>query len=351
MDSAILKVKTTLKRRRMTLKQLFSQRAGKGGVHLSTSELVACLQQLGVDEIEAGRLVLAAVKMDFSGDLLNLCSEPTSVSLSGFQKLMGSLGNPEPSSDEDEAAVSEMPASPETCIAETALALDQGRWSVRVVAHQKFSPVWSSAQVPGHEGRPFGIWRLDLRSLAAGNFQQNLRTLVGVKSGVRHFLLGDIGVRGLGPPSSGLVLQLKASKNPPKGRGAGHSLDGWIARYLPRPIAYRLIWHDRRGVADQGGAGGEGLYVWRPVPPSEFFIAVGAVCTTDSAEPRGVDIRCVPKTWLVRGDTLGPATWSLGERQEIRVQEGLRDVIACPTEQLRYYPSWAFISDRFFAGT
>ena len=67
-------------------------------------------------------------------------------------------------------------------------------------------------------------------------------------------------------------------------------------------------------------AGGEGLYVWRPVPPSDLYVALGpkkidiqkiyeknpksskvctlitragAVCTTDASEPRGVDGRCV----------------------------------------------------------
>jgi len=304
-----------------------------------------------VDELEAGRLALAAARLDFSGDLLNLCSEPASVSLTGFQKLMGSIGGEASCSEEDEAvAVDEVPASPVACGEETALQMEAGRFSVRLVSHGKFVPVWSSAQVPGHEGRPFRIWRLDTRGLGASNFQASLKSFVGVKSGVRHFLLGDVGTKGLEAPTSGFALQLKTSKSLPKGKGAGHSLDGWIARFLPKPIAYRLVWHDRRGTADSSG-GAEGLYVWRPVPPTEFFVAVGAVCTTDANEPRGIDIRCVPKTWLVRGDTLGPPAWSLGERQEIRVQEGLRDVIACPAEHLRYYPSWAFISERFFAGT
>ena len=136
----------------------------------------------------------------------------------------------------------------------------------------------------------------------------------------------------------------------------------------------------------------------------------------------------VPRAWLVRGDTLGPALWSLGDRQDTQdiwelipifhdftlfkarsqsarrvrcsTEFGYRDrvdriwiwneftgnrmaprcqeaycscwcmievkkslfwpievatepggVIACPAENLRYLPCWAFISDKFFAGT
>jgi len=82
-----------------------------------------------------------------------------------------------------------------------------------------------------------------------------------------------------------------------------------------------------------------------------MFVALGAICTTDPAEPVDVEVRCVLRAWLVRGDSLGPVLWSLGERQEVRVQEGLAGVIACPTENLKYLPSWTFISDRFFVGS
>jgi len=122
-----------------------------------------------------------------------------------------------------------------------------------------------------------------------------------------------------------------------------------LSRFLPRPVDYRLIWHDRRGTGSSDT--GEGLYVWRPVPPSEAFVAVGAVCTTDPVEPQGVEVRCVPKAWLVRGDTLGAPLWSIGERQEVRVQDSLLGVIAVPTDNLRYVPSWSFMTDRFFTGT
>ena len=151
------------------------------------------------------------------------------------------------------------------------------------------------------------------------------------------------------------MAKIKLAKSPPKGGGLGLGLEAWMSRFLPRPVAFRLLCHDRRGsTADAFGGtspGGEGLYLWRPVPPSDLYVALGAVCTTDPSEPRGIDVRCVPRAWLVRGDTLGPALWSLGDRHEVKVQEGLGGVIACPAENLRYLPCWAFISDKFFAGT
>lgn len=358
----------------MSARQLFSQRAGRGGLHIGTQELAACLQQLGlVDPVDAGRLALAAARLGGGrddgpgapgaaadpGDIMNLGGEPCSVSLGGFLKLMGSVPAGPGEEEEDDAAIADVPQSPGACSEEMALRLHEGRWSVRLVPHGKFGPIWSSAQVPGEEARPFGVWRPDFRATAASSLQQGLRSLVGAKQNARHFVLGDLAVRGLDAPAEGLVLQVKPSKSPPKGRGMGLALDAWLARFLPRPVAYRLLWHDRRGAARTAGScaeigpagGGEGLYVWRPVPPSEVFVAVGAVVTTDGSEPKGLDVRCVPKTWLVRGDTLGPALWSLGEKNEVRVQDGLGGVIACPTENLRYVPSWSFMADKFFAGS
>mmetsp|Transcript_9268 Transcript_9268/g.28557 ORF Transcript_9268/g.28557 Transcript_9268/m.28557 type:complete len:607 (+) Transcript_9268:607-2427(+) len=356
LDSAVAKVKATLRRRRMSARQLFGQRAGRGGLYLSTADLTELLQTLGLsDPIEAGRLALAASRLGggehagVAGDFMNWGGGPATVSLAGFLKLMGSVPIAGGELEDEEAAAIEIPTSPGECTQETAMKLDAGRWSMRLVAHTKFAPVWSSVRVPGHEARPFCIWRAEVRETG---LQKGFRNLTGMKSSVKQFVLGDIGVRGLDAPARGLVLQIKAAQNPPRGKGLNLSLDGWIARFLPRPVAYRLVWHDRRGITSKGGAdAGEGLYVWRPVPPSEAFVAVGAVCTTDPAEPRGVEVRCVPKTWLVRGDTLGPALWSLGERQEVRVQDSLMGVIAVPTDNLRYVPSWSFMADRFYTGT
>eukprot|EP00927_Polykrikos_kofoidii_P031643 TRINITY_DN27182_c0_g1_i1.p1 TRINITY_DN27182_c0_g1~~TRINITY_DN27182_c0_g1_i1.p1 ORF type:complete len:367 (-),score=67.45 TRINITY_DN27182_c0_g1_i1:61-1089(-) len=342
----------------MSAEQLFSQQAGPGGVSLSVGELAAGLQQLGLlDPVEAGRLARAAARMDSGGG-----HDFRGVNLAGFCRLMGSVpgeGGKGCGAIGDEAveALASMPTSVES-IEETAMHLQRGRWSIRIVCSEKLGSVWSSAKAPGKEGgRPFSVWRPDVRA-SGGGLHKGLQKLVGGAAvGRREFLLGDIGVRGLDPPTrGGPVLQVKLAGHPPKGHGLGLGLDAWVRRFLPRPIAFRLLWHDRSGNAAasagvQEGGGAGGLYVWRPVPPSDLFVTLGAICSTDATEPTDVDVRCVPRTWLVRGDSLGPALWSLGDRREIRIQDTLGGVIACPTENLKYLPSWSFISDQFYAGT
>ena len=45
-------------------------------------------------------------------------------------------------------------------------------------------------------------------------------------------------------------------------------------KFLPHPVAYRLVWGMKGDHLNK-------LYVWKPVPPSERFVAVGTVCTTE----------------------------------------------------------------------
>jgi len=357
LEGSVTKVRAILKRRGLTAQQVFKQWAGRG-VHLSTAELASGLQQLGpVDAVEAGRLAMAAARQgDGTGENKDAVTslagfEPVSVTLAGFARVIGAA--PGESTQEEDEAVASATAAPQATLDETAISMTKGRWSVRIVSIEKFTPVWSSARVPGEEARPFSIWRPDLRGGATSGLLQGLRTLVRAGA-VRQFSLGDIAAKGFNAPGRTLVLQVKAAGHPPSGNGAGLGLTAWLTRYLPRPVAFRLLWRDRRGAEAQTGSGGnvgEGLFVWRPVPPSDLFVALGAICTTDSAEPRDVEVRCVPRAWLVRGDSLGPTLWSLGERREVRVQEDLGGVIACPTENLKYLPSWAFIAEHFYAGT
>ncbi|CAK9074049.1 unnamed protein product [Durusdinium trenchii] len=360
LDSSISKVKAVLRRRQTSPKQLFALQAGQRCLHMSVIDLARALQQFGfLDQAEAGRLALAAARFESQ----SLTSDANLfVSLDNFVRLMGSVPGSLVEERDDQHDTSSVMASPSAQMAETQLNLEAGRWAIKIVPHDRMVEVWSSRKVPGSEARPFSIWRPDLKTGAAagGNtFQQGLRSLVGAGTG-RLFLLGDIGKRGLDAPAQCLVAKVKMSRFLPKGAGLGLGLEAWMSRFLPRPVAFRLLWHDRRGATADAFGGpqagsasspsGEGLYVWRPVPPSDLFVAPGAVCTADSSEPRGVEIRCVPRAWLVRGDSLGPALWT-NDRHEVKVQEGLGGVIACPTENLSHLPCWTFISHQFFAGT
>ncbi|CAJ1364639.1 unnamed protein product, partial [Effrenium voratum] len=328
LESSITKVKAVLRRRRTSVKQLFSLQAGRRCLHISVQELSQVLQQFGLDQAEAGRLALAAARLNSQAT-----AEVMPVTLDNFLKLMATVPG---SVVEDEVDVAEdaldAAPSPTAALQEMQINLEAGRFAIKVISHNRLVEVWTSRRIPGSEARPFSIWRPDLKTGAAagGNsIQQGLRSLVGVGAG-RLFMLGDVGKRGLDMPTTCLVAKLKPSKSLPKGAGLGLGLEAWMSRFLPRPVAYRLLWYDRRG-AEPGPSspGAGGLYVWRPVPPSDLYVALGAVCTTDSSEPRGVDVRCVPRAWLVRGDGLGSTLWSLGDRHEVKVQEQLGARLMC----------------------
>lgn len=46
-------------------------------------------------------------------------------------------------------------------------------------------------------------------------------------------------------------------------------------------------------------SGDKALYVWRPVPPSSVFVALGMIATTTEAPPPQDSVRCVPRRWVV----------------------------------------------------
>ena len=62
-----------------------------------------------------------------------------------------------------------------------------------------------------------------------------------------------------------------------------------LAFLLPHPVGYRLAW-SRAGSAAP-------LHAWRPLPPSDEFVALGLVCTVGSEPPGVEEVRCVPVGW------------------------------------------------------
>lgn len=46
-------------------------------------------------------------------------------------------------------------------------------------------------------------------------------------------------------------------------------------------------------------SGDKALYIWRPVPPSSVFVALGMIATTTEAPPPQDSVRCVPRRWVV----------------------------------------------------
>lgn len=82
------------------------------------------------------------------------------------------------------------------------------------------------------------------------------------------------------------------------------NLDEVHVNYLmPHPIGYKMIWW-QPSTSETGN-----LYVWRPIPPSEDFMALGFVATTTNQDPPLDAVRCVNKGFLVPATMTPTKLW------------------------------------------
>ena len=125
----------------------------------------------------------------------------------------------------------------------------------------------------------------------------------------------------------------------------GETLEDWIEKVLPRPTSYRLIWAEK--------SGSKPLYIWRPVPRSEVFQAVGVVCTLTPKEPALTEVRTIPRQWLAReivdikDRALQGLTWKDSGRR-IWAQELLSVMDADKEGNSDVFTMWQILSERFF---
>lgn len=80
-------------------------------------------------------------------------------------------------------------------------------------------------------------------------------------------------------------------------------LDTVVARICPHPVRYRQVWSFHYG-KDQS------LYIWRPVPPSPDFVALGMIATLTEEPPSLEDVHCVPKRWTLPARLKPRMLWS-----------------------------------------
>ena len=80
--------------------------------------------------------------------------------------------------------------------------------------------------------------------------------------------------------------------------GADDNVDNFKARYLPFPLRFHMVWNQRHGKKP--------IYAWKPVPPSDEFVALGCVCTTTDEPPARESVRCVPRTWVTPTNDAAP---------------------------------------------
>jgi len=112
-------------------------------------------------------------------------------------------------------------------------------------------------------------------------------------------------------------------------------IDAALASNAPHPEWYHLEWH--KDSAERP------IYAWKPMPPSEDFVALGMLFTTTPEQPPLVAMRCVHKSWVVEATAEPQCIWkdlgmggkagsvwcvsdtlaSLGEADEAGRQRGL----------------------------
>merc|ERR1712227_333080 len=80
-------------------------------------------------------------------------------------------------------------------------------------------------------------------------------------------------------------------------------MDVVTSTICPCPVRYRQVWSFFYG-------SNEGLYVWKPVPPTEDFVSLGMVISTSDDPPPLDAVHCVPKRWVIKSTTKPKMVWS-----------------------------------------
>ena len=150
------------------------------------------------------------------------------------------------------------------------------RLTVRLVKPAGWKEVWTSK---GTGGARASVWA---PSLGGGLASSNKARLC----------LGHHATAGLDAPRGPLVLELHdTSKN---GMQTSEALPRAQAQLLPHPLSYRQVWSRTAG-------GAQPLFVWRPLPPSAAFVALGYVATSTAQPPPLEAVRCLCRAMHVPG--------------------------------------------------
>ena len=158
------------------------------------------------------------------------------------------------------------------------------RFRFRTMPHKSLSVVWSTKHAIGHRAE-LSLWAPELDT-----------TPLSKRSRVR-VCLGHTCVDGLEAPngkagrSAPLVMEVTDGAVA-MGLGSSEHLASVVAQLLPCPIRYRLAWHSLQHKPP--------LYLWRAVPPSGQFLALGMIATTGEEPPSLTAMHCVPRRWCER---------------------------------------------------
>lgn len=166
------------------------------------------------------------------------------------------------------------------------------RFAIELVAHSTYTPTWLS------EGsscrRPVSIWNAD--QLASGFMRvTTMKLSIGQYANQGLTSVGGGSRSGVG---ARLILQVRDKRL--AGREAQEYLLAVADHYCPCPVRYMQVWKQQRG---------KPLYIWRPVPPSDAYVALGMVATVTPEPPPLDKVRCVAKSFCRPGYEAPRMVW------------------------------------------
>lgn len=156
------------------------------------------------------------------------------------------------------------------------------RLQLELVCHSAYVPLWNSQGTMSREH--VSIWAPDPDQLISGM----LRTRA-IKLCIGHYAQqGYVDAKGGDRFGVGTRRMIQVRDCRAFGGAGKEFLEAVGDHYFPRPAGFRQVWTQHRG---------KPLFVWRPLPSSDAYVALGMVVTT-TPEPPPVDIvRCVPKAF------------------------------------------------------
>eukprot|EP00419_Tripos_fusus_P020771 CAMPEP_0172749870 /NCGR_PEP_ID=MMETSP1074-20121228/148372_1 /TAXON_ID=2916 /ORGANISM="Ceratium fusus, Strain PA161109" /LENGTH=397 /DNA_ID=CAMNT_0013581909 /DNA_START=257 /DNA_END=1447 /DNA_ORIENTATION=+ len=154
------------------------------------------------------------------------------------------------------------------------------RIKIEQVNHTAYLPIWNSEHMMCHNN--VSIWAPD--QLVCGLIRVTAKRLCFGHYANKDF--ADARGGGTAGVKSRQILQVRDT-----GWGATGKDEYLLAaadHYCPCPIEFRQVWQQQRG---------QPVFIWRPVPPNDTFVALGMVATTTPEPPLVDSVRCVPKSF------------------------------------------------------
>jgi len=151
------------------------------------------------------------------------------------------------------------------------------RFRFKLVAQKTLGLVWSTRNTNSRQDLSFWSPELDGTPL---HKRHRVRLCVG------HTCTNGLDPPGKGGRAAPLVLEVSDSGVT---LGSSEHLHAVVEQLLPTPLRFRLAWFSLQHTPP--------LYIWRAVPPSGQFVALGMVATTTEEPPPLNALCCVPRRW------------------------------------------------------